>query len=160
MPPLVKHSHQHEEGTGGYAVAEHLIDGAFDGLGPEGKNSQHAESQVGDGGVSYQLLQIGLNHGDKCAVDDADDGQDANDGSKLLRCNGEKWQAKSQHAVGPHLQQNSRQNDGTRRGSLNGRIGQPRVERKYWNLDGKSEKESQEEPAFFSLGEDMSKGRG
>ena len=129
MPPVVKHAHQHEECAGGDAVAEHLVDRAFNGFRPEHENSQHAESQMGDGGISHQLLQIRLHHGHQRAVNDADDGQHANDGGKFPRGLGEKRQAKTQHAVGSHLQENSSQDHRARRGRLNVRVGQPGVER-------------------------------
>ena len=148
MTPLVKHPHQHEEGSRGDAVAEHLIDGAFHGFRPEHENPQHAESQMGDGGISHEFLQVGLHHGHQRAVNDSHDGQDANDGGKLSRRIGEQRQAEAQHAVGSHFKQNARQDDGARRGRLNVRIGQPGVEGEEGNLDGKSDEEGQKEPAF------------
>ena len=69
-------------------------------------------------------------------------------GGKLARRIGEKRQAKAQHAVGPHFKENSRQDDGARRGRLDVRIGQPGMEGEKGNLDGKGDEEGQKEPAF------------
>ena len=103
---------------------------------------------MGDRGIGHEFLQIGLHHGDERAVDNPDDGQDANERGKLARRSGKQRQAEAQHAVGPHFQQNACQDDGARRGRLNVRIGQPGVEREKGNLDGKGDEEGQEEPAF------------
>ncbi len=112
----------------------------------EHENPQHAESQMGDGGVSHELLQVGLHHGHQRAIDDPDDGQDADDRGKLPRRFGEKRQAEAQHAVRSHLKENSGQDHGAGRRRLNVRIRQPGVKRKERDLDGKSHEEGQEEP--------------
>ncbi len=59
---------------------------------------------------------------------------------------GEERQRETHEAIRPHLQQNARQDDGASGRRFHVGIRQPRVKRKHRNLDGKSNKEGDEEP--------------
>ena len=58
----------------------------------------------------------------------------------------EERQRESQEAVGPHLEQNPRQDHGPRRGRLDVRIGEPGVQREERHLDREREEEGREQP--------------
>jgi hypothetical protein len=76
-PPIVNHAQPEEERAGRDSVADHLENRALKRNRGEGKNSQDHKSQVADGGVSNQPLEIGLDGRDQRAVNDADDCEDA-----------------------------------------------------------------------------------
>ena len=145
---VVEHAHAEEERAGGDAVVEHLVNGALNRNGGEGKNSEHDEAQVADGGVGDQALEIGLNGGDQRAVNDADDGQNGDERGHAMRGVRKERQAEAQHAVGAELQHHAGEDHGAGGGRFGVRVRQPCVQREERNFDGKGQEERAEEPEF------------
>ena len=92
-----------------------------------------------------------LRQRDERAVDDADDAQQHDHRHEVPRRLGQNRQAEAQEPVGPHLQQDGRQNHraGGRRVGM--RVGQPGVEREHRDLDREAEEERQEDPPLQIL---------
>src|SRR5580658_3988576 len=145
---IVEHAGAEEERTGGYAVTQHLEDGALNRDGVERENSQHNKSKMTDGGVSDEALKIGLHHGDQRAVYDADDREHGDWLRHAVRRFGKKRQAESQNSVGTELQHDASQNHGAGRGSFGMRVRQPGVQREKRNFDGEGEEKCAEHQQF------------
>ena len=112
----------------------------------ETENPQHHKAQMAHRGIRDQLLQVGLNHRDQCAINNANEGERHDPRSVAARLLGKKAQVEAQHPIGAHLEQHSRQQHRTRGGSLHVRVGQPRMKREERNLYGECQEESQEQP--------------
>ena len=146
MTPLVQVTNQHEQRTGGDAVVQHLVYRAVQALLGERKDAENDKSQMADGGVSYQLLHIGLHHCDQRAVDDADDGKRRRStGRRFARRVRKQRQAESDQSVSTHFQHDGRQHDGAGGGRFHVRIGKPGVQRKQRHLDGERQEKCQEQ---------------
>ena len=148
MAPVIQHPYQHEERAGRNTVIDHLVDGAFDAPEVEGKNAEHDEAEVSHGRIGDQFFQVRLDHGDKRTVEDTDDGENTDEGRKLLGCVGEERQAEAEHPVSPHLQQDARQDHRPRRGRFHVRVGEPGVKRKHGDLDREGQEERPEKPGL------------
>ena len=110
--------------------------------------SEHHESEVADGRVGDQALQIVLHGGHERAVDDADDGQHADERGHAVRRVGKQRQAEAQDAVGAELQHHAGQNHRAGGGRFGVRVRQPGVQREQRHLDGKRQEEGAEEQKF------------
>src|SRR5580704_13328132 len=145
---IVNHAQAEEQSTGGDAVADHLENGALKRNGGKGKNPQHHKSQVADGGVRDEPLEIGLDGSDQRTVNDADNCQHADERGHAMRGVREKRQAEAHHAVGAELQHHSRENHRASCGRFGVRVWQPGVQREDRHFDGEREEEGAEEPEF------------
>jgi len=101
---------------------------------------------VRHGGVGDQFLHILLDHRHQRPVDDPDDGENRDQRRPVRGGDGEQGHGEPQETVRPHLQQDGRQDHRTRRGRLDVRVRQPRVEREHRHLEGEGEEEGREEP--------------
>ena len=93
-----------------------------------------------------------MNHGHQGPVDDTDEGQRQEPGHQILGAIGDDGQQKTHEAVGAHLQQNARQDHGTRRGGLHVGVRQPGVKREHRHLDGEGQEECQGQQVLEGLG--------
>src|SRR6185437_7190858 len=144
---LVDDAGQHEKRAGGDAVVQHLVDRAVHAQLGEAEDAEHYEAQVADGRVGDQLFQVGLHHGDKRAIDDADNGQHHDPGLVLTGLIGEEPEVEAEEAVGAHFQQHTRQHDGARGGRFKVCVRQPGVQGEDGYFYRERDKESQKQPA-------------
>ena len=56
------------------------------------------------------------------------------------------WETEPEQPVGPHLQQEPGEDDAARGGRLRVRVGEPAMDEEHGHLDGKPEKQRQEDP--------------
>ncbi len=155
MRPLVHHPDQQEERARGEAVVHHLQDAAGHRLRGEGEDPQHHEAQVGDRRVGHQPLDVGLDQGAHRSVDDPDHRQDRHERGEVLRRLREQPQVVADQPVGPHLQQDTGQQDRPGGGRLGVGIGEPGVEREDRHLDREGHEEREEEPPGRGDGEGL-----
>ena len=91
MAALIEQADQGEQGAGGNAVVQHLVNGTVEALLGEGEDSQHHEAEMADRGIRHQLFHVGLHHGHQRAVDDADDGENDDPTGAGARGRRETW---------------------------------------------------------------------
>ena len=132
-------------------MVKHLQDAALNPLHIQGKETEHDEPEVGNGGEGNQAFQVFLDHADQGSIDDADDGQDGDQGNQLVRSLGEERDAEPQEPVGSHLQEDCGQQDGPHGRGFGVGIGQPGMEGEHGNLDGEGQAKSQEQPELDVL---------
>src|SRR3989449_581441 len=148
MPPLVQHTGQEEQRAGRDAVVDHHQEGALDALKRERLDAEHHEAEVRNRRVRDQLLEVGLDHRDQAAVQDADQRERHDDPlyRRMHRDRREERQREPQEAVGAHLEKHPREQHRPRRGGLHMGIGEPGVEREHRHLDREREEERAEQP--------------
>jgi hypothetical protein len=152
VPTLIQNADDQEERAGRDAVIDLLQHRPGQSRRIQRENSQRAETEVADGRVSHQLLHVLLHQRNQRAVDDADERQVRSpsrapwDATRRGTHEAKEGSEKAHESVGPHLQQNARQNDGAGGWRLHVRIRQPGVKRKHRNFDGEADEESDEEP--------------
>ncbi len=71
MVALINHAHDRKQGSGGDAVVDHLQRTAAGTQPIEGKQTQHAESQVAHAGIGDQPFDIRLGQGDQRPINDS-----------------------------------------------------------------------------------------
>ena len=119
MAAFVKNSRQHEEATGRDSMSQHHKHRSVQTRLRKAEYSQHHKSQMADRRVGDQLLQIGLNHGDQRAINNANQRQRHDPRRIVAGLFGEQAEIKAQHSVRTHLQQHAGQQHGPGSGSLN-----------------------------------------
>ena len=148
MGAVVEHSNQQEQRARADAMAEHLEHGALGTDDRHGGEPQHHEAHVGYGAVGYEFLDVPLHHGHQRAIDDGND-REHRDGFRIMQKSiGKHRNGKAYETVGTKLKQHARQDHRTGGGCLHMRIRQPGMQRKKWHLDGKGQREGQEQGAL------------
>ena len=66
-------------------MVQHLVDRAIKTKLRERKDAEHDKADVAHGGISDQTFDIGLDDRDQRAINNADDGEDDNDGGTASR---------------------------------------------------------------------------
>ena len=136
-------------------MVDHLDDRAAEAHGVEREHTEHHEAEVRHRGVRNQLLHVALHQRHQRAVDDADDGQHHDRHDELTRGVRKNRQRETDETVSPHLQEDRRQDHGTRCRRFGMRVGQPGVEREHGHLDGEAEEEAEEDPELQSGRDEM-----
>jgi hypothetical protein len=143
---LVDDSDEKEQSARREAVVDHLENAAGQSLVVQGEHAEHAEPEVADRRVSDQFLPILLHERDNGAVDHADHAQREDERREPSRGIRKHREAEPQETVDPHLEENTRKDDGARRRRPDVRVRKPRVEREHRHLDGKAEEKRQPDP--------------
>ncbi len=159
MRPLIDHAHQEKEAASDDTMVEHLHRRAVGGhrsrigqvtLAPgrcRCRQTQHKVPHVAHRGVGNKPLEVPLGHTHQGTVDDAEHGQDRDNGyipAKVLELRGKDGQGDAHHAKAAQLEQHACQDDAAGRGRCRVRVGQPGMEREQGHLDGKGDKERPE----------------
>src|SRR6266702_735765 len=131
-------------------MVNHLQHAAGNTFSIESKYTEHYKAEVGNGGIGDQLFDVFLHHGDKCGVDDTDNGKRGDQWSKLVGRFREQRDGKAHITVGTHFQQDSGEDNRTGRRCFRMRIRQPCMEREHRDLDGKREGKGKEKPDLRS----------
>ncbi len=80
MRPVVYHADDGKEEGSHDAVADHLDTGSGEADRVHGGKAHGNEAHVADAGVTDEVLEVGLTHGDEGTVDDVDDGEEDDEG--------------------------------------------------------------------------------
>ena len=153
MGPVIDHADQQEHHGARHAVVEHLKRRAVDPVvGHRGEAEQHV-AHVADGGIGDQALEVFLRQRAEGPIHDIDHSKNRQQGDEEIARGGigKHRVADPEETVASHLQQDPRQHDTDRGRSLNVGIRKPGVEREYGDLDGKADKESEEEPPLQAV---------
>ena len=146
MAPLVDVADQQEERAGRDAMVELLNDAPHDANRVEREHAQHDHGHVTHARVRHEALPVLLRHRAQRAVHDADNRKRHHHRDEMPCRIRQYRQREADEAVGAHLQQNSRQDDGAGCRRVRVRVGQPGVERKHRHLDREPEEKREEHP--------------
>ena len=133
-------------------MIDHDHDCTLHALLGQGKRAQHDETQVTDGAVRHQPLDVALRHREQCAVDDPDDRehQDRVAERRVGDCSRKERDREAQNRVGANLE--TERDCGERgRGAL--RIGEPGMERYQRGLHRKCGEEREEHEQLCAIAE-------
>ena len=135
-----------EQQAGDDTVGDHADDGGVDAdLGERG-DAQHHKAHVPDRRERNKALHVGLRQtGERC-IDDADDGQDADCRSPVLRLFGEDRNGDPHKGVCAQFQQDGSQQHGADRRCGGVCVGEPGVEREHRHLDGEAKEQGGKHP--------------
>src|SRR5207253_7913925 len=142
VAPVIDHPDEEKERAGREPVVEHLINAALHSLHVEHEESQHDETEMADGGISDELLDVGLHHRYDRAVNDSDHRERYNDRRRGESRVGKKWYREAEKAVGSELEQDCRENNraGGRRFDVGIRQPGMKWKKRYLNGEGKRER--------------------
>ena len=150
---LLHRTGDEEEHAGDETVGDHAEQRGVDAERGERADAEHHEAHVGHRRERDESLHVGLRETAERAVDDADDGEHADDRRPLHRGLRQERDGDAHEAVGAQLQQDRGQDDRALRGRLRVGVGQPGVEREHRHLDGEADEHAGEDPDGGVLGD-------
>jgi len=151
---LVEHADEEEESTCRETVVDHLNEAAAQAGFVQGEHAEHADAEVADRAVGDQALDVVLGEGAKGPVDDADDGECADQRHAQAQGGvGGERQGQAQEAVGADLQHDAGQEHAAGGGRLDVGQRQPGVQRHQRHLDGEAGHQGQKDEQLHRLPE-------
>jgi hypothetical protein len=144
MRAFVEQADQQKQQAGDQAVRDHLRQRAAEAGGVERGDAEQHDAHVRDRGVGDHRFQVGLPPGQNGTVKQADQGQQRQPVLQRLHRR-RQGRGGANQAVGAHLQQNPREQDGNRTRRLDVGERQPAMQRHDRHLDAEAQQQAEKD---------------